>query len=206
MARRKFPPDSAQRSWGAFGTGLTLTPVITFLIEILILLLIGIFWLFLIQARPELEQDILYLAEFDITSPPLILRFRLDGLANLYPGLKLQVTILLYLSFLIPLVEELLKPLAVYFLLRRKLQPWEGFVFGATAGAGFALFENLTIGAGAETWTFVTLTRLGTAAIHILTTGLIGWGLASACNGEEIWPVGWQFYRFRDPAWCLEWI
>ena len=77
-------------------------------------------------------------------------------------------------------MEELLKPLAVYFLLGRKLLPWEGFVLGATAGAGYALFENLTIGATAEAWTFVIISRIGTAAVHVLTTGLVGWGLASA--------------------------
>ena len=51
---------------------------------------------------------------------------------------------------------------------------------GAASGAGYALFENLTIGAEAEIWTFVTISRLGTAAVHILTTGIVGWGLASA--------------------------
>jgi RsiW-degrading membrane proteinase PrsW (M82 family) len=184
LARRKFPPDSAQRSWGAFGTGLTLTPVITFLIEVLILLIIGIFWLFLIQASPELEQDIIYLANL-INESSIDSEISTRWIGEFVSRPEVTGTILLYLSFLIPLVEELLKPLAVYFLMRRKLQPWEGFVLGATAGAGFALFENLTIGAGVETWTFVTLTRVGTAAIHILTTGLIGWGLASAVTEKK---------------------
>ena len=184
LARRKFPTDSAQRVWGAFGTGLTLTPAITFIIEILVLFAIGIFWLVLIQARPELKQEILYLANLmsESSADPEILT---KWIGEFVARPEVTGTILVYFSLLIPLVEELLKPLAVYFLLGKKLQPWEGFVAGATAGAGYALFENLTIGAGAETWTFVMISRLGTAAIHILTTGLVGWGLASASTEKK---------------------
>jgi RsiW-degrading membrane proteinase PrsW (M82 family) len=58
-------------------------------------------------------------------------------------------------------------------------------MIGATSGSGFALFENLTIGAAAEAWTFITLTRLGTAAVHIFTAGLMGWGLASAFKEKK---------------------
>jgi RsiW-degrading membrane proteinase PrsW (M82 family) len=87
------------------------------------------------------------------------------------------VTFFGYLAIIIPVVEEVLKPAAVWFLLREKLQPWEGFVLGATSGAGYALFENLTIGAVVEGWTFVALARIGTAALHIFTAGLVGWGL-----------------------------
>ena len=58
-------------------------------------------------------------------------------------------------------------------------------MIGATAGAGYALFENLTIGAVADTWTFVMISRLGTVAIHILTTGMVGWGLASASTEKK---------------------
>ncbi|MCK4488683.1 MAG: PrsW family intramembrane metalloprotease, partial [Anaerolineales bacterium] len=76
--------------------------------------------------------------------------------------------------------EELIKPIAVWFLLGRNLTPREGFLLGAAAGAGYALFENLTIAADADIWTFVVISRIGTAAIHILTTALVGWGLASA--------------------------
>lgn len=184
LARMKFPPRSAQRNWGAFATGLTLTPAITFVIEILLLLVIVVFWLVLIQTRPDLEGDIQYLlnllnessAQFEAST----------GWAGEFVARpEVSGTIFLYFSLLIPIVEELLKPLAVYFLLGRKLKPWEGFVIGATAGAGYALFENLTIGAAADTWTFVMISRLGTTAVHILTTGLVGWGLASAWTEKK---------------------
>ena len=184
LGRRKFPSDSAQRSWGAFGVGLTLTPAITFIIEILILIIIGLFWLVLIQTRPDLEQDILYIVNL-ISESSVNPEIPSSWAGEFVARPEVTGTILIYFSLLIPIVEELLKPIAVYFLLGRKLQPWEGFVIGATAGAGYALFENLTIGAGVETWTFVMISRLGTAAIHILTTGLVGWGLASAWTEKK---------------------
>jgi len=179
LGRMKFPAKSAQRNWGAFGTGLTLTPAIIFVIEVLLLVIIGVIWLVLIGARPDLEQDILYFlnlmnetsAESEIST---------KWAAEFVARPEVSGTLFFYFSLLVPFVEELLKPIAVYFMLGKKLRPWEGFVIGATAGAGYALFENLTIGAGADTWTFVMISRMGTSAIHILTTGLVGWGLASA--------------------------
>jgi len=184
LARMKFPPKSAQRNWGAFGTGLTLTPAITFVIEILLLVVIGIFWLVMIQYRPDLESDIQYLLNFvNESTAQSEISARWAGEFVARP--EVSGTVFLYFSLLIPIVEELLKPLAVYFLLGRKLKPWEGFLIGATAGAGYALFENLTIGAAADTWTFVMISRLGTTAVHILTTGLVGWGLASAWTEKK---------------------
>jgi RsiW-degrading membrane proteinase PrsW (M82 family) len=58
-------------------------------------------------------------------------------------------------------------------------------LIGAASGAGYALFENLTIGAAADVWTFVTITRIGTAAIHILTAGIVGWGITSAFKEKK---------------------
>jgi len=184
LARMKLPSKSAQWNWGGFGTGLALSPAITFIIEVALLLAIGIFWLVLIQTRPDLEGEILYLLNF-VNESSAGSEIPQKWVGEFLARSEVSGTIFIYFSLLIPLVEELLKPLAVYILLGRKLKPWEGFVLGATAGAGYALFENLTIGAGADTWTFVMVTRIGTAAIHILTTGLVGWGLASAWTEKK---------------------
>jgi len=89
-------------------------------------------------------------------------------------------TIFIYITAIVPLVEELIKPVVIWILLSRNPSPQEGFLIGTAAGAGYALFENLAIAADAETWTFVVISRIGTSAIHILATGLVGWGLASA--------------------------
>ena len=179
LTRRKLPDESAQRVWGAFGSGLTLAPAITFVLEMMLLIVIGIFWFLLLQTQPEFKQDLLNLANrLQQSTGDSALLERAAGRFIARPGVA--GTIFLYIAVLIPVVEEILKPIAVWLLLGRKLLPWEGFLIGATAGAGYALFENLTIGAGADIWTYVMISRLGTAAIHIMTSGLMGWGLASA--------------------------
>lgn len=184
MARRKFPDQSSSRFWGAFGSGLGLTPLVTFFLEILILFGIGLAWLVLMDLIPGFRQDLLDLASrFQNSSGDPQALQRALGVFAARRGVLF--TLFTYVAFLIPVVEELLKPAAVWMLLRRKLQPWEGFVIGATSGAGYALFENLTIGAAADAWTFVTLTRVGTATVHIFTTGLMGWGLASAFTEKK---------------------
>ncbi len=184
IARRKLPKQSGSRFWGTFASGLGLTPLVTFILEILILIGIGLVWLVLMNLVPEFRQDLLDLAtRFQESSGDLQSVQNAFGVFTAHRGVLF--TLFMYVAFLIPVVEELFKPAAVWLLLRRKLSPEEGFVLGATSGAGYALFENLTIGATADAWTFVTLTRVGTAAVHIFTAGLMGWGLASAFKDKK---------------------
>jgi len=179
IACRKLPAQSANRFWGTFASGLGLTPMVTFVLEVMILIGIGLVWLVLMDLVPGFRQDLLDLAtRFQNASGDPDALQRALGVFAARRGVLF--TLFSYVAVLIPVVEELLKPAAVWLLLRRKLSSWEGFVLGAISGAGYALFENLTIGAAADVWTFVTLTRLGTAVVHIFTGGLTGWGLASA--------------------------
>ncbi len=178
-ARRHLPLESSRRLWGSLVSGLGLTPLITFTLEIALLIGIGLIWVVLLQTQPDFQQDLLNLAARLQQNPadPQTLQ-RAVGRFAARPGVI--VTLFAYIAVLIPIIEELFKPIAVWLVLGRKLQPWEGFSIGATAGAGYALFENLTVGSAAEIWTLVMVSRLGTAAVHILTTGLVGWGLVSA--------------------------
>ena len=181
---RRIPAQSASRFWGTFAAGLGLTPLVTFILEIFILIGIGLIWALVLAAMPGFRQDLLNLAALvqnSSTSPQDLQRALGEFAAR--PGVLF--TLFGYVAVLIPVVEEFFKPAAVWLLWRRKLEPWEGFILGATSGAGYALFENLTIGAAAEAWTFVTLTRLGTAAVHMFTAGLMGWGLALASEDKK---------------------
>jgi hypothetical protein len=179
LVGKNLPPESPIRKWGSFASGITLAPMIAFGVEILLLIFMGTIWMMILQNQPELQEDILNMIDRlqqSTASPEAI-----DQLVNrilIQPGVI--GTGFIYLAVLVPLVEELIKPVVVWLMLGRKPSPRAGFLMGAAAGAGYALFENLTIGAEVEVWTFVTITRLGTAAVHILTTGIVGWGLASA--------------------------
>lgn len=86
-----------------------------------------------------------------------------------------------YIALLVPLIEELFKPLAVWLIGRRLESPAQGFALGALSGAAFALFESLNASAdGTMSWAVIVTARTGTSVLHMLTSGLVGWGIASA--------------------------
>jgi hypothetical protein len=89
------------------------------------------------------------------------------------------------MSGLIPLIEELLKPLPAWLLGKRLKTPAEGFVAGLLGGAGYALAESLGASGAFESsqWLSVVIGRAGTDLLHILTSGLMGLAL---------------FYAFRE--------
>jgi RsiW-degrading membrane proteinase PrsW (M82 family) len=104
----------------------------------------------------------------------------------LHPGSIFAV--LAAISGFVPLIEEAVKPVGLWFLAGRGLTPQEGFVGGLLSGAGFAFFESLGIAGSysSENWTTLVLARAGTSLLHITTTALVGYGLAGA----------WQQRRF----------
>ncbi len=192
LVYRKLPGGSAQRRWGFFSAGLTVIPLISFLIEVLILLFLGLVWVIALQTQPGFQDQLLLLVEQLQTGDPNLemIQNSLEGFIN-RPGLIL--TGFAYLALLVPLVEETLKPVLIWLLFNRKPEPRDGFLLGAASGAGYALFENLTIGASADIWTVVIFTRLGTVALHILTSGTVGWGIASAISEKKYLRLGGAF-------------
>ena len=179
LVRRKLPDESAQRFWGVFGSGLTLAPLITIVVEIFFLVIFGILWWVILGTQPELQQELLSLAD-RLQQSSITPEVFENTLTKILENPGITGTIFIYITAIVPLVEELIKPVVIWILLSRNPSPQEGFLIGTAAGAGYALFENLAIAADAETWTFVVISRIGTSAIHILATGLVGWGLASA--------------------------
>jgi hypothetical protein len=82
--------------------------------------------------------------------------------------------IFLTVGLLMPLMEELLKPLGLWALRKRLLTPAEGFSGGLICGAGFALIESATMIAqngGGSDWGQMVLLRIGTSLLHM--TGLL---------------------------------
>ncbi len=120
-----------------------------------------------IQNNPELLQN-----------DPARLLSELDGTIGLPALLGL---LLLVVSGLMPLVEELFKTLAVWLLKVRNPGPTETFRAGLLSGAAFALFEGLlSMGSlqlseiGYAEWVGLILGRFGGSLLHILTGGIIG--------------------------------
>ncbi len=184
IAIHNLKPGSGQRAWGALGTGLVLTPIVAIILEILG----GIFFILIlvvyIGTNPELSRAVNSVSQLTNSLNPnaeLILQ-RLQPLFNDPFVLFLA---LVGLGIFIPLVEELLKPIGVMLLLGRDLTPAQGFALGAICGSGYALAENLTVGASADTWAFTAVGRFGTSAMHIFTTALSGYALVRAKNEKR---------------------
>jgi hypothetical protein len=79
-----------------------------------------------------------------------------------------------------PIVEEIAKSAAAWFIYRRLRTAAEGFCCGAVSGAGFALFEGLIASADTSgNWTMIFLIRAWSSLMHILASGLAGLGIAA---------------------------
>ncbi len=80
----------------------------------------------------------------------------------------------LFFSVMIPMLEELVKPLAVWLFGNQISTPAQGFALGALCGASFALLETFGVSAQSDDWTTLLLTRLGTDILHVTTAALMG--------------------------------
>jgi hypothetical protein len=181
IALRGLSVGSAQRAWGIFGTGLVLAPFFSLVTELIIFLGVAVLGMSYLAQDPQIAPDLMKLSEEILNNPDLppdqifdFLQPILTQPITMYAGLIMG-------AVLVPLIEELFKPIGVWLLVGRKPTPAQGFSAGVLSGAGFALFENFTLAASSgEEWSFVILARLGTTMIHLLTTGLTGWALALA--------------------------
>ncbi len=182
---------SEQRSWGLFGSGMILAPFLSLLAELVLIVLVLIFGILYLAQDPAFALEIELLTRSLLANPD----FPSDQVFKaLKPFITQPVTLYLGLvvgAVLVPLVEEFFKPVGLWLLVKRNPTPSQGYAAGALSGAGFALFENFTIAIGSgEAWVTVTVARVGTAMIHILTTGLLGWALALAWTDKRYLQLG----------------
>jgi RsiW-degrading membrane proteinase PrsW (M82 family) len=189
LGLRRLPSGSPQRLWGIFGSGMTLGPALILVAEGFLGFFFLLFFSFYVAGRPDLAKELLNLADWmrSATPSPDILVEKLSPYV-LKPGVIFFV--LLFGAVLVPLIEEFLKPIGVWLLASRRLSATEGFVAGTLSGAGYALFESLSISGYGDSWASVVIARIGTAAVHIFTTGLVGWGLACAFRKKRFVRLG----------------
>jgi hypothetical protein len=176
---RGLPTGSRQRSWGVFASGLVLGPILTLAAELLAILVLIVLGIIYLSLRPDLLQEMVVLGE-------QLENFRdapERALPLVSPYLSQPAVIFTIFSFtagIVPLIEELFKPVGVWLLAGRRLSAAEGFASGVISGAGFALFENLAFTSTGGDWTAAVVLRMGTGLLHIVTAGLTGWALALA--------------------------
>ena len=167
------------RAWGIFGLGLTLGPFLIFAAETLLFASLCALGAIYIALNPGLLQTINALAVRLMYAPS-----EQAVLRALTPYIFRPATIFAVfasVSALIPIIEELLKPIGVWLFAEDIRTPAEGFALGVLSGAGYALFESLGASAQAgSTWGALLAARLGTSLLHVLTSGLMGWALVLA--------------------------
>jgi len=193
-ARKDLKAGSQLRQWTIFGFSLTVMPVIVILVELaafLVLALAAGVWIGVnVSQNPQLERELMY-----IVNQFMIAGQDMDALVLLMKPYILQPTVIFWavaiIGGIMPIIEEIVKPLAIWVLAGRNISPQEGFVSGLLCGAGFALMENVlyfSMAITTEDWLFMAIGRAGTGVLHMLASGLVGWGLARA------WQHGkWQF-------------
>jgi len=179
VAVNRIPLGSSQRIWAVFGSGITLSPVLAIIVETIIIgfgVLIAAIYLGL---NPENLQKVERLINQLENAPDLESMILLVG-----PILNNPLTLLaalVFLSIIVPVVEEIAKSLGIWLVADRLVSPGQGFAMGVLSGAGFALAESLSASLTAdETWGITLGVRAISGSMHILATGLIGWGIAYA--------------------------
>jgi len=185
-----LPLGTFRRRWGVFASGLVLGPLIIIILELLALVGMGILAILWLMINPNTSSQLSNLVihlENSSGNPDAILRIMLPYLLN--PGLLLIV--FAFISVIVPLIEETLKPLGVWFLAGQKLSPAQGFVYGVLSGAGFGLFENLgNTSNGGEAWALLASSRISTLLLHCFTAGMVGWALVSAWSQRRYLRLG----------------
>ncbi len=180
IGTRGLIPGAPRRRWGVFASGLVLGPAIILVLELLLLAVVGVLALLWIMINPSLAQQLNTLAIRLRTAGP-----NLDSILQVITPFLLNPGIIFlsfaFISVLVPLLEELFKPLGVWFLAGQKIAPAQGFGYGVLSGAGFGLFENLgNTSGGAADWAVLASSRISTLLLHSFTAGLVGWALVSA--------------------------
>jgi RsiW-degrading membrane proteinase PrsW (M82 family) len=182
LARRGLPSGSRQRIWGLFNFSIFITTPLLMLVEVVAMLILLVLVALLAGMNPQLMtamQDLVARLE-QAPTPEAIIQLVAPLLTNPWAVFGL----LSVFSGLVPLVEEMLKPLAVWLIAGRRPSPAEGFVAGVLCGAGFGVIESMLYltEPAQQSWAFLAAGRAGAILLHISTTALIGWAMALAWN------------------------
>lgn len=180
---------SDERRWGIFTVGITLVPILIGIVEVFLILAAGIAAIIGLALNPSTLNTLESLSTrlMYTNNPDALLRMIAPYLfkpATLLAGL-------LFFSVLVPIIEELIKPLAVWLTPGGITSPKQGFALGVLGGAAFALVESLGMSPGIPgTSNILPIARAGTDVVHIVTTGLMGWALVSAWQGRKYLQLG----------------
>ncbi len=188
IGRRGLSLTSPAQGWGVISFSLMVTVPVILVLELVVLgvalLIAGVY----ISSQPEFASQLAELQRMlaNENVDPLVIVDLFGGLAQ-RPSVIFGLLVLA--AGVVPLIEEMFKPLAVWLLAGDRLTPAQGFYAGMLSGACFALWENLTAlsAAGDGSGTTIVIARVGTGLLHIVTAGLVSWGMTSFWQSRRYW-------------------
>ncbi len=183
LAVRNLPLETPRRAWNTFSLAFTVGPLLIILAEGLLIFAILAGFLIYFGLSPHLiEQYTTFIAEAERMSQTQLVNIIMRTILTPINILGLFT----FISLAVPLIEEILKPIGVWLVGSRTLNPAEGFALGAISGAGYAFFESLGASAAAPNeWLTLVLSRSGTDLLHIFNTALMGWALINAFQHKK---------------------
>jgi hypothetical protein len=167
------------QSWGVFGVAMSLSPFLLAVLEVIVLFVFVFFVVAVLMSQPDFANEMQrLLRQLSVAGPQPEVTQKL-----LMPYLTHPAVIgivLSYVALVVPMIEELLKPLGVWLSANRISSPAQGFALGALSGAAYALIETLGVSAQTADWASLLLSRIGTGTLHITTSALMGAAIVSA--------------------------
>ena len=186
LGRRGLPRTSALREWGTLTISLTAAPLLIMLLEIILVAGLVLAAFLLIGFDATLLEQLTSLPQ--ALDPTLQDMQALEDFLSILSNQPLITTgIFLVISVIAPLIEEILKPLAVWLLLGRPLAEREGFMLGMISGAAFTLLESASLVSQIDPagWLPAVVLRTATAILHIGLSGILGYGMTRAWNQKS---------------------
>jgi len=184
--RRKLPRSTPLREWGTLSIGLTAAPFLIMLVEIMIVIIVVIVVIFTAGMQPGFMESIRPLLEEAPQTSGSIEEME-QMLYEIAQNPVIAGAIFFVIGLVAPAVEEIFKPMAVWFLMRHPIKPHEGFSLGMISGGAFALLESagLVSQISAENWLPAVSLRAATGMLHIGLSGLVGYGFAKSWNDKR---------------------
>ncbi len=195
VAIRAAGPEAApSRRWLLVGVVAGIIAVIPSIIGEGIGLLLGsVFVIFVAYLIPggeaEVERLLAYFEQLATVDPSTV---DMDQLAGMLSSPIVIAILLLTLALVAPIVEEIFKSVFIAAAsFRHRFTLREAFIWGTTAGFGFAILEGIFNGGmslGDQAgWMSGVLVRVPATALHALVTGIIGVGWAIFQRNRKRW-------------------
>jgi len=181
LGTQKLPFGTRWQSWSVLGLGMTLVPLILFVLEIAVLIIVFFFVIAYIITQPDLALELQRLSQQIMLLGPQS-EAALDLLSPFLTKPGVIVIALTYIAIVVPALEEIFKPLGVWLLAGKLESHAQGFALGALSGAGYALIETIGVSNQTGEWASLLFSRIGTGLLHITTSALMGAAIVMACR------------------------